>query len=776
MGIKKIHRTSLNSGSASPLLFLRERVAQILALKRSPISIVDFGCASTELFEVIFQSIPFLDGNHMYIAVDCPAAREAFETARQVGALDTDLRSEFVSSGTLFRRSAHDFVKPIKLVILRNAVSRIPMADLPSTLFHLTRLAGQGARIVIVESVNGFKARPEAITWELEDFRRFFPNTLFAIDYYKDKDRRHVAWFAVEVSVKSSAVERVGDWERRCISAARNKLEQAKREVESLKQRPLSEPDLCRFIDSVALKSTLELQLTCIVPGPTAMRSETDGTKMGEMQYPVVTLASNEITGLGSRALCCQDHAVAYKLPAQLEINSKKRLVPTRRSQPRDAPSLGQKHYGLQDYSIELEPATRQRRLLLRLKPITYRDHILSNLSINECSLNIRGNSLSPRDNFRLAPNQFQHSPLANLLALSVAIVTAKDNCIVFGLRSRNSLSLPAGYVTPVFVGLRRIWNTRMVDSVEDCPLDPAVAFVEEAKEMLGLTVDPVDVVFPALIQELSYLQPVLIGVATVNCSAEELLQRAAGNSRERFQQTCLYWLPFEIEPVSSHLIAHHDSWVPSCAITMIYALINTFGHSNVVSALEGGCNSGCTREKGPGYMPPSRRYIRSFLMKTLSRAQIDGPILDVGCGYRSNRMDLLRLNNRWTVKTLDLFEGSGADFCLDAQAMQVIPSDSYGCVICTELLEHVIEPRRVLAEIKRILKPGGLIIVTVPFDVEIHENQGQPDYWRMTPDGLRIMLGEYFIDERIEYTGDRLSPLNVLARANKAPEGNRST
>jgi SAM-dependent methyltransferase len=61
--------------------------------------------------------------------------------------------------------------------------------------------------------------------------------------------------------------------------------------------------------------------------------------------------------------------------------------------------------------------------------------------------------------------------------------------------------------------------------------------------------------------------------------------------------------------------------------------------------------------------------------------------------------------------------------------------SESFDCVICTEVLEHCREPRAVMAEIARVLKQGGRAFLTTPFLVPLHEMPH--DYYRFTPSAL---------------------------------------
>ncbi|MEM7306540.1 MAG: class I SAM-dependent methyltransferase [Planctomycetota bacterium] len=56
--------------------------------------------------------------------------------------------------------------------------------------------------------------------------------------------------------------------------------------------------------------------------------------------------------------------------------------------------------------------------------------------------------------------------------------------------------------------------------------------------------------------------------------------------------------------------------------------------------------------------------------------------------------------------------------------------------VLSTEVLEHVPRPRQCIGEMGRVLKPGGTLILTVPFLQPLHELPS--DYYRYTPSSLR--------------------------------------
>ncbi len=134
--------------------------------------------------------------------------------------------------------------------------------------------------------------------------------------------------------------------------------------------------------------------------------------------------------------------------------------------------------------------------------------------------------------------------------------------------------------------------------------------------------------------------------------------------------------------------------------------------------------------------------------------------VLDVGAGIAPFR----ELFAHAHYLTCD-WEQSGYDEVVDIRApASAIPVDdaSFDVVLCTEVLEHVPEPRVVLNELRRILRPGGLLLVTVPFVWFLHEEPH--DYYRYTVHGLRFLFdGAGFDELEIEPLGDSFSTLAEL-------------
>lgn len=122
-----------------------------------------------------------------------------------------------------------------------------------------------------------------------------------------------------------------------------------------------------------------------------------------------------------------------------------------------------------------------------------------------------------------------------------------------------------------------------------------------------------------------------------------------------------------------------------------------------------------------------------------LTRRYGRGDLLDVGCGeapYRGFFDVDLHLTCDWPST---LHQKHAIDVYADAGALPFAAA-SFDTVLCTEVLEHVSDPRRVIGELSRVLRSGGHCILSVPFLYGIHE---QPhDYFRFTEHGLRQLLG----------------------------------
>jgi SAM-dependent methyltransferase len=69
------------------------------------------------------------------------------------------------------------------------------------------------------------------------------------------------------------------------------------------------------------------------------------------------------------------------------------------------------------------------------------------------------------------------------------------------------------------------------------------------------------------------------------------------------------------------------------------------------------------------------------------------------------------------------------------------LASAQFDLVICTQVLEYVSEPGAVIAEIYRVLKPGGCLVLSVP---AVFPRDADEECWRFLPAGVRQLLGAF--------------------------------
>ncbi|MEE2939986.1 MAG: methyltransferase domain-containing protein [Planctomycetota bacterium] len=90
------------------------------------------------------------------------------------------------------------------------------------------------------------------------------------------------------------------------------------------------------------------------------------------------------------------------------------------------------------------------------------------------------------------------------------------------------------------------------------------------------------------------------------------------------------------------------------------------------------------------------------------------------------------------------------------------IRTDSVDTVLCTEVLEHVPDPMPMVHEMARVLKPGGKLLVTVPFVQPLHELPS--DFHRFTPPALQHYAEEAgLVVESIEPRGNFASACGAM-------------
>lgn len=161
------------------------------------------------------------------------------------------------------------------------------------------------------------------------------------------------------------------------------------------------------------------------------------------------------------------------------------------------------------------------------------------------------------------------------------------------------------------------------------------------------------------------------------------------------------------------------------------------------------------------------RNNVESFMLYAAENFAVKGGLLlDIAPQDHSGAAPFFK---NVQIETLDIDPHSGATYIVDlCQCNQVIDSNRFDYVVCTEVLEHTLQPFEAVSSIYEALKPGGYAFVSTPFNFRIHGPL--PDCWRFTEHGLRALFKKFDIVELSELqTQDRwLMPLQYTLVAKK--------
>lgn len=135
--------------------------------------------------------------------------------------------------------------------------------------------------------------------------------------------------------------------------------------------------------------------------------------------------------------------------------------------------------------------------------------------------------------------------------------------------------------------------------------------------------------------------------------------------------------------------------------------------------------------------------------------SRLTGRLLEIGCGFLPYR-DMFRATvTRYIASDINPRMSSPEVVC-DGTRLS-FSAGSFDAVLCTQVLEHVPDPRLVLGEIAWVLRPGGALLLTVPLNSDVH--MVPHDYFRFTEFALRRLCGEAGLEvEELVERGDRIA------------------
>lgn len=156
------------------------------------------------------------------------------------------------------------------------------------------------------------------------------------------------------------------------------------------------------------------------------------------------------------------------------------------------------------------------------------------------------------------------------------------------------------------------------------------------------------------------------------------------------------------------------------------------------------------------------RENIRACVQAVAETLTIPQPVVEIGALQVEGQLysaDLRPLFADSDYTGCDIRPGPGVDRIEDVHQLSFATA-TVGTVLMLETLEHVKNPIQALAEGFRVLRPGGLVVISSVMDFPVHEFPA--DYWRFAPQGFELLL-ERFAPHRVYIQGLPLFPHSLV-------------
>ena len=165
------------------------------------------------------------------------------------------------------------------------------------------------------------------------------------------------------------------------------------------------------------------------------------------------------------------------------------------------------------------------------------------------------------------------------------------------------------------------------------------------------------------------------------------------------------------------------------------------------------------------------RQSVKDYLAKIIGRFPVMEPVYEIGSYRVEGQEEFADLRPFFPGKVYigcDMREGLGVDSVQDVHCLK-IKSNSIGTVLIFDTLEHVENVHRAMEEIHRVLKRGGMVIMSSVMNFPIHDYPS--DYWRFTPKAFEILLRRFAAYE-VEYDGAPAFPDGIYGYGIKGKGG----
>lgn len=144
---------------------------------------------------------------------------------------------------------------------------------------------------------------------------------------------------------------------------------------------------------------------------------------------------------------------------------------------------------------------------------------------------------------------------------------------------------------------------------------------------------------------------------------------------------------------------------------------------------------------------PVGRYYVEKFLRENAD--QVRGRCLEFGDPRYKSYFPAAEKYEVVSIKP-----GPGVDYVCDIHDPKGLPEGEYDSIVCTQVFEHLARPELAAQSLYRLLKPGGVLLLTAPFLNPVH---GLPlDFRRFTPNALELILQDAgLVVDSIDFGGN---------------------
>lgn len=205
------------------------------------------------------------------------------------------------------------------------------------------------------------------------------------------------------------------------------------------------------------------------------------------------------------------------------------------------------------------------------------------------------------------------------------------------------------------------------------------------------------------------------------------------------------------LQESDGNLVARNDKENVTYEIVKDYPVLIDFEKSVLQKDEATSLSSVVNRNNYSGFLGYIKRLLSPLNSNTIENVQESlnliltdqdsVTVLIIGGGTVGNGMNVFYNDPRIKLISFDIYASPSVQFLADAHNIPLL-DNTFDLVIVQAVLEHVLEPQKVVSEINRVLKTGGFVYAETPFLQHVHE--GAYDFTRFTDSGHRYLFREF--------------------------------